>query len=180
MNSEKLTPGSDENFIGSPSENQSPDPQAPDEVKAPPSSTQEHGLTADQQAAARQREEAEIAAIFERSARRLARSFGKFVGRSNVKRGVREGGSPKRTSQSRRRRKPQPIWLERVATAMADGTPLRIALMRCGVTDLDEKQIRALYHNVEFREMYQERRRKWGQDFYFKRLTREELFRRTL
>jgi hypothetical protein len=47
-------------------------------------------------------------------------------------------------------------------------------------TGLDERQIRALYRNKEFREMYQEMRRRYGQDYYFKRLTREELFRRTL
>ena len=38
----------------------------------------------------------------------------------------------------------------------------------------------ALYRNKEFREMYQEKRRRYGQDFCFKRLAREELLRRTL
>jgi hypothetical protein len=36
----------------------------------------------------------------------------------------------------------------------------------------DERQIRALYRNKEFREMYQEKRRRYGQDFCFKRLAR--------
>jgi len=40
---------------------------------------------------------------------------------------------------------------------MADGTPLRIALQRIGVT-LDKSQIRALYRSREFQRMYQEMR----------------------
>ena len=65
-------------------------------------------------------------------------------------------------------------------SASCDGTPLRIALKCCGLTGLDERQIRALYRNRAFREMYQQERRKHGRESYFKRLTREELFRRTL
>jgi len=62
---------------------------------------------------------------------------------------------------------------------MADGTPLRIALQRNGI-NLDKSQIRALYRNREFRRMYQEARRRYGQESYFKRLTRKELSYRTL
>jgi hypothetical protein len=41
---------------------------------------------------------------------------------------------------------------------MADGTPLRVALQRIGIT-VDKSQIRALYRNREFRRMDQECRR---------------------
>jgi len=95
---------------------------------------------------------------------------------------LREQETLERKPGVRRRGRPRIIakWFERVARAMADGTSLRIALRRCDVTNLDRKQIRALYRNEEFRRMYQEARRKYGRDYYFKRQTREELFRRGL
>jgi hypothetical protein len=97
---------------------------------------------------------------------------------------LREQGALERKPGVRRRGRPRIIakWFKQVAGAMADGTSLRIALRRCGVTNLnlERKQIRALYRNEEFRRMYQEARRKYGRDYYFKRLTREELFRRGL
>jgi hypothetical protein len=48
-------------------------------------------------------------------------------------------------------------WFEQLAATMADGTSLRVALQRIGIT-LDESQIRALYRNREFQRMYQEMR----------------------
>jgi hypothetical protein len=64
---------------------------------------------------------------------------------------------------------------------MADGTPLREALKRHGIT-LNKEQIRALYRNEEFKRLYREERyRHQHSDLYFKkRLTREERFRRML
>jgi hypothetical protein len=46
-------------------------------------------------------------------------------------------------------------WFEPLAAAMADGTSLRVALQRIGIT-LDKSQIRALYRNREFQRLYQE------------------------
>ncbi len=48
-------------------------------------------------------------------------------------------------------------WFEQLAAAMADGTSLRVALQRLGIT-LDKNQIRALYRSREFQRMYQEMR----------------------
>jgi hypothetical protein len=72
-------------------------------------------------------------------------------------------------------------WFPIVARTMADGTPLKEALKRHGIA-LDEQQIRALYRNEEFKTLYQEERRRYASsDLYFKkRLTRGELFRRSL
>jgi hypothetical protein len=72
-------------------------------------------------------------------------------------------------------------WFEPVALCMADGTSLPDALKRHGIVQ-DERQIRALYRNIEFRKLYLEARHKHQQsDLYFKkRRTREERFRGTL
>ncbi len=84
------------------------------------------------------------------------------------------------------RRKPgrppvRATWFEAVARSMSDGTPLRDALKKHGIT-LDKHQIRALYRNEEFRKLYREARHSHQHsDLYFKkRLSREERFRRTL
>jgi hypothetical protein len=150
MNSEKLTPGSDENVIGSPFENQSPNPQAPDEDKAPPSSPQEQ----------RSPEVPKLAA----EARHSSRS--KLVEK------LRRDGTLQPPRGSRRRGRPGVLatWFLCVAVAMRDGTSLRAALARCGVTGLDERQIRALYRNTALQRMYRDRRRR-----YTKPLTIEEL-----
>jgi hypothetical protein len=42
---------------------------------------------------------------------------------------------------------------------MADGTPLKEALKKHGIS-LDQRQIRALYRNEEFKKLYQEARRR--------------------
>ena len=59
--------------------------------------------------------------------------------------------------------------------------PLEGALQHNGIA-LDERQIRALYRNREFRRLYQEARYQHQHSYlYFrKRLTRQERFRRTL
>jgi hypothetical protein len=72
-------------------------------------------------------------------------------------------------------------WFEAVTRSMADGTTLREALQRHGIT-LDKNQIRALYRNSEFKRLYQEaRHRHRHSDLYVKKsLSREERFRRML
>jgi hypothetical protein len=86
-------------------------------------------------------------------------------------RGIREPGRPRVIAS----------WFPAVTKTMADGTPLREALKRHGIT-LDKRQIRALYRNEEFKRLYREERyRHQHSDLYFKkRLTREERFRRML
>lgn len=49
-------------------------------------------------------------------------------------------------------------WFPQVAELMADGTTLKSALKRAGIT-LDAAQARAMYRNTEFRRMYQDARR---------------------
>jgi hypothetical protein len=94
---------------------------------------------------------------------------------------LRAQGTLERQLGRRKRGRPRIVasWFKQLAAIMADGTPLRIALQHSGIT-LNESQIRALYRNRAFREMYKEECRKHGRDSYFKRLTRGELFRHTL
>ena len=70
---------------------------------------------------------------------------------------LRDQGSLERKSGIRKRGRPRIVasWFEDVATIMADGTPLRVALRRIGIT-LDRNQIRAVYRNTEFRRKYQD------------------------
>jgi len=73
---------------------------------------------------------------------------------------LREQATLERQPGRRKRGRPRIVasWFEQVAAAMADGTPLRVALQSHGIT-LDKSQIRALYRNREFQRMYQEMRR---------------------
>jgi hypothetical protein len=69
----------------------------------------------------------------------------------------------KRGRQKRGRPRIAASWFRKLAGLMADGTPLKTALKRAGIT-LDAAQVRALYRNTEFRRMYRKRRRTGGQD----------------
>lgn len=101
--------------------------------------------------------------------------------KSNLEPVLREQGTIERPRGVRKPGRPRVIasWFPALARTMADGTPLREALKRHGIT-LDKHQVRALYRSEEFRRMYQEARAQHQKDFYQKRRTREELFRRTL
>lgn len=72
-----------------------------------------------------------------------------------TKGGKHPGGRPRRVAP----------WFEDVAYAMRDGTPVRVALVRCGI-HLSERDIRSLYRLRAFRLLYQRARReylkKWG------------------
>jgi hypothetical protein len=85
--------------------------------------------------------------------------------------GIRKPGRPRVVA----------TWFSAVVKTMADGTPLKDALKKHGIT-LDRHQIRALYRNSEFKRLYQEaRHRHQDSDLYFKKsLSREERFRRVL
>jgi hypothetical protein len=58
---------------------------------------------------------------------------------------------------TRKRGRPRIVasWFGQLAAAMADGTPLRLALQRHGIA-FDTSQIRTLYRNKELRRMYRE------------------------
>ena len=101
--------------------------------------------------------------------------------KSNLVPVLREQGTLQRPHGVRRPGRPRVVasWFPAVARSMADGTPLKEALKLHGIA-LDKHQIRALYRNEEFRRMYQEARAQHQKDFYQKRRTREELFRRML
>jgi hypothetical protein len=70
---------------------------------------------------------------------------------------LRAQGALERRPGRRKRGRPRIVagWFDEVAAAMADGTSLRTALKRIGIS-LDKSQIRALYRNKEFRRMYRE------------------------
>lgn len=82
--------------------------------------------------------------------------------KSNLKPLLQERGELLR-EHPRRPGRPKIIapWYQAVATAMADGTPLREALSICGIYGLTPKQIRSLYRNRAFQALYREARRKW-------------------
>jgi len=96
---------------------------------------------------------------------------------------LREQGTLEKQHGVRKPGRPRVVasFFPALARTMADGTPLRDALKRHGIT-LDKSQIRALYRNEEFKRLYREARRSHQHsDLYFKkRLTREERFRRML
>ncbi len=73
---------------------------------------------------------------------------------------LRAQGTLERQPGRRKRGRPRIVasWFDQLAATMADGTPLRVALQRLGIT-LEKSQLRALYRNREFRRMYQEMRR---------------------
>jgi hypothetical protein len=73
---------------------------------------------------------------------------------------LRAQGTLERQSGRRKRGRPRIVasWFGQLAATMADGTSLRVALQRLGIT-LDKSQLRALYRNREFRRMYREMRR---------------------
>jgi hypothetical protein len=89
---------------------------------------------------------------------------------------LRAQGTLERQQGRRKRGRPRIVasWFNEVAAAMADGTSLRLALQRHGIS-LDKSQIRALYRNREFKRMYQESRGRCGRP-----LTPVELFRLTV
>jgi len=103
--------------------------------------------------------------------------------KSNLEPTLRAQGTLQRAHGVQRPGRPRVVasWFPAVARTMADGTPLREALQRHGII-LDERQIRALYRNNEFKRLYQdERHRHQHSDLYFKKsLSREERFRRML
>jgi hypothetical protein len=76
---------------------------------------------------------------------------------------LRTQGTLERQQGRRKRGRPRIVasWFSEVAETMADGTPLRSALQRRGIS-LDKSQIRALYRNREFKRMYQEWRGRCG------------------
>jgi hypothetical protein len=82
-------------------------------------------------------------------------------------RGIREPGRPRVIAS----------WFPAVTKTMADGTPLREALKRHGI-NLDKRQIRALYRNVEFQKLYLEARHQHSDLYFKKHLSREERLRR--
>lgn len=69
--------------------------------------------------------------------------------------GKHAGGRPRRVAP----------WFEAVAHAMRDGTPVRVALVRCGIR-LTKREIESLYRLKAFKVLYQRERRehlkKWG------------------
>jgi hypothetical protein len=73
---------------------------------------------------------------------------------------LRAQGTLEKQPGRRKRGRPRVVasWFEELAATLADGTPLRVALQRIGIT-VDKSQIRALYRNREFRRMDQECRR---------------------
>jgi len=103
--------------------------------------------------------------------------------KSNLEPVLREQGTLERPRGVRKPGRPpvRATWFEAVTRSMADGTTLREALQRHGIT-LDKNQIRALYRNSEFKRLYQEaRHRHQHSDLYLeKSLSREERFRRML
>ena len=103
--------------------------------------------------------------------------------KSNLEPTLRAQGTLQRAHGVRRPGRPRVVasWFPAVARTMADGTPLREALQRHGIS-LDDPQVRALYRNKEFKRLYQEARHTHQHsDLYFKKsLSREERFRRML
>lgn len=82
---------------------------------------------------------------------------------SNLEPVLRERGELVRPAGGRKPGRPRVLvpWFQAVATAMADGTPLRTALKLCGIHGLTERQIRALYRNRALKAVRDEARRKW-------------------
>jgi hypothetical protein len=82
---------------------------------------------------------------------------------SNLEPLLRERGELQRPVGRRRAGRPrvQAPWFQAVATAMSDGTPLRLALAAVGVHGLSERQIRSLYRNSVLTAMRREARQKW-------------------
>jgi len=72
---------------------------------------------------------------------------------------LRETGHLERAPGRRKPGRPRIIasWFPQVAETMADGTSLKAALERNGIT-LDSAQLRALYRNTEFRRIVRETR----------------------
>jgi hypothetical protein len=103
--------------------------------------------------------------------------------KSNLEPLLREQGTLEKPRGVRKPGRPRVVasFFPALARTMADGTPLRDALKRHGIT-LDKNQIRALYRNSEFKRLYQEaRHRHQHSDLYLeKSLSREERFRRML
>jgi hypothetical protein len=103
--------------------------------------------------------------------------------KSNLEPVLREQGTLGRQHDVRKPGRPRVVasFFPALARTMADGTSLREALKRHGIT-LDKLQIRALYRSSEFKRLYQEaRHRHQHSDLYFKKsLSREERFRRML
>jgi len=79
--------------------------------------------------------------------------------KSNLEPTLREQGALQRQSGPRRPGRPRIIasWFPEVAQNMADGKSLKDALKQHGLT-LDQRQIRALYRNEEFRKLCREPR----------------------
>src|SRR6266705_2031474 len=80
---------------------------------------------------------------------------------------LRERGELQRPAGRRKAGRPRVLapWFQAVATAMADGTPLRQALAICGIYGLTPKQLRSLYRNRAFQALYKEARRKWLSEY---------------
>jgi hypothetical protein len=181
---EDLIPGIEENSSNVPPEGipgtREGTPESPERTREPrpEPSVPPNARTVDREAL-RRRERSDVAKILERAARRLER---RGRSRSVLKPRLQQDRTLERTPGPKRRGRPPVLasWFKCVALAMGDGTPLKIALRCCGVTGLDDRQIRAQYRNREFRRMYQEKRNQHARDSYFKRLTREELLRRML
>jgi hypothetical protein len=111
-------------------------------------------------------------------ARNFRRKRPRGYSKSNLEPVLREQGTLERPRGVRKPGRPRVVasFFPALARTMADGTPLREALKRHGIT-LDKQQIRALYRNVEFQKLYLEARHQHS-DLYMKtHLSREERFR---
>lgn len=82
---------------------------------------------------------------------------------SNLEPVLRDRGELVRKPGPRRAGRPPVVapWFQAVATAMSDGTPLRLALTAVGVHGLTRKEVRALYRNRVLTVMRREARQKW-------------------
>jgi hypothetical protein len=76
---------------------------------------------------------------------------------------LRAQGALERRPGIRRRGRPRitASWFTQVAEAMADGTSLKAALARNGITGFSKSQIRACYRNRTLRAIYKEARRQY-------------------
>lgn len=68
--------------------------------------------------------------------------------------GRRKGGRPRI----------QAIWFPCVARAMANDTPLRLALSICGIHGLSAKELRSLYRSRALCELRERERQKWERE----------------
>jgi hypothetical protein len=82
---------------------------------------------------------------------------------SNLEPLLRARGQLERPAGRRKAGRPRIVapFFKALAVACSDGTPLRQALVRCGVHGLSEREIRSLYRNVQLKTMRQEARQKW-------------------